>query len=89
MEKIAFGRMIIYKDKKYNFIEYFNPQNGFLIRGDVIGQKGINPRERSYPELLDIGIMGQCHISQLGICKKAGNRLLSTGLIKKISEHES
>ena len=39
MEKIAFGRMIIYKDKKYNFIEYFNPQNGFLIRGDVIGQK--------------------------------------------------
>ena len=83
MEKIAFGRMIIYKDKKYNFIEYFNPQNGFLIRGDVIGQKGINPRERSYPELLDIGIMGQCHISQLGICKKAGIDCYQQALLKK------
>lgn len=75
--------MIIYKDKKYNFIEYFNPQNGFLIRGDVIGQKGINPRERSYPELLDIGIMGQCHISQLGICKKAGIDCYQQALLKK------
>lgn len=83
MGKIVFGKMIIYKDERYNFIEYFNPQNGFLIRGDVIGQKGINPRERSYPELLDIGIMGQCHISQLGICKKAGIDCYQQALLKK------
>lgn len=83
MGKIVFGKMIIYKDKKYNFIEYFNPQNGFLIRGDIIGQKGINPKERSYPELLDIGIMGQCHISQLGICKKAGIDCYQQALLKK------
>ena len=64
--------MIIYKDKKYNFIEYFNPNNGFLIRGDVLNKNGGNPLQRSYPELLDIGIMGQCHIAKLDICKKAG-----------------
>ena len=83
MGKIVFGKMIIYKDKKYNFIEYFNPQNGFLIRSDVIGKKGINPIQRSYPELLDIGIMGQCHISQLGICKRAGVDSYQQALLKK------
>lgn len=75
--------MIIYKDKKYNFIEYFNPDNGFLIRSDVIGQKGLNPIQRSYPELLDIGIMGQCHISHLGICKNAGIDCYQKALFKK------
>lgn len=72
MGKIVFGNMIIYKDKKYNFIEYFNPNNGFLIRSDILNRKGENPLQRSYPELLDIGIMGQCHIAKLDICKKAG-----------------
>lgn len=72
MVKIVFGKMIIYEDKKYNFIEYFNPQNGFLIRSDIIGQKGITPNLRSYPELIDVGIMGHCHVAKLGICKNAG-----------------
>ena len=72
MEKIVFGSMFIYKDKKYNFIEYFNPDNGFLIRSDILDKRGENPQQRSYPELLDIGIMGQCHIAKLEICKKAG-----------------
>lgn len=64
--------MIIYRDEKFNFTEWFNPETGFLIRSDVHGLKDYNPLQRSFPELLDIGIMGHCHISHLEICKNAG-----------------
>lgn len=63
--------MIIYKDTKYNFFEIFNPQNGFLYRGDIEGTQS-TPVQRSFPELIDVGIMGSCHVASLGICKKAG-----------------
>ena len=72
MEKNVVGNVIIYQDKKFNFTEWFNPETGFLVRSDVHGLKDCNPIQRSFPELLDIGIMGHCHISHLNICKKAG-----------------
>ncbi len=77
--------MIIYKDNQYNFIEYFNPQNGFLVRSDVFGNNGLNPNQRSYPELLDIGIMGKCHIAKLEICKVAGIDCYQKALLKTSS----
>jgi hypothetical protein len=60
--------MIVYKDKKYQFYEYFNEQNGFLFRSDSL-QSNKNPIMRSFPELLDIGIMGTCLASKYNICK--------------------
>ena len=67
--------MIFYKDKRYMFVEYFNEHNGFLIRSNVIDggiETDIQPRMRSFPELLDIGIMGTCQSCENGICKAAG-----------------
>ena len=49
--------MIYYKDDKYGFFEIFNEKNGTLIRSDI---DGVDPTCRSFPELLDIGIMGHC-----------------------------
>ena len=63
--------MIVYKDKKYKFYEYFNTKNGFLIRSDST-ETHQNPTMRSFPELLDIGIMGTCTASDLNICKNFG-----------------
>lgn len=57
------------------FVEYFNEHNGFLIRSNVIDdgiETDIQPRMRSFPELLDIGIMGTCQSCENGICKAAG-----------------
>ena len=75
MERIVRGNMIFYKDKKYNFIEYFNETNGFLIRSNVL-ENGVEtnavPFRRSYPELIDVGIMGTCTACDKGICKVAG-----------------
>lgn len=72
MEKTAHGKLIVYKDKIFNFIEIFNPVTGLLIRGDINNKKNNTPTQRSFPELIDIGIMGSCHISNLNICNKAG-----------------
>lgn len=60
-------RMIIYKDEVFGFFEIFNEENGTLIRSDV---NGVDPVMRSFPELLDIGIMGHCDSGEY--CKNAG-----------------
>ncbi|WP_349674884.1 SPASM domain-containing protein [Lacrimispora sp.] len=59
--------MIIYKDEVFKFFEIFNEENGTLIRSDV---NGVNPIMRSFPELLDVGIMGHCDSGEY--CKRAG-----------------
>ena len=59
--------MIIYNDKKYGFVEIFNEKNGTLIRSDI---NGVDPTIRSFPELLDVGIMGNC--SHNKFCARAG-----------------
>ena len=59
--------MIIYKDQLFNFYEFFNENNGTLIRTDI---NGVDPTMRSFPELLDVGIMGHCDSGEH--CKKAG-----------------
>jgi hypothetical protein len=67
--------MIIFYDKEYNFFELFNENNGFLLRSNKLNN-GIETNEppflRSFPELLDIGIMGSCHCATDKICKDCG-----------------
>ena len=74
-EKTVHGNMIIYKDKRYKFVEWFNEETGFLMRSNIIenGQETlVAPSKRSYPELIDIGIMGTCSACEKGLCKAAG-----------------
>ncbi|AWW26905.1 SPASM domain-containing protein [Acetobacterium sp. KB-1] len=63
--------MKIYVDKKYHFYELFNEKNGTLIRSNIEGTD-IDAKCRSFPELIDIGIMGSCISGKTGICKNAG-----------------
>lgn len=67
--------MIIYKDEVYNFFEIFNEENGTLIRSDV---NGVDPVMRSFPELLDVGIMGHCDSGKY--CRNAGVDCYQRGL---------
>ena len=64
-------KMIFYEDKRFSFWELFNEENGTLIRSDVIGTNN-DPPMRSFPELIDVGIMGHCEAGRNGICKAAG-----------------
>ena len=59
--------MIVYKDDMFGFYEVFNEHNGALFRSDV---NGADPTMRSFPELLDVGIMGHCDSGEY--CRKAG-----------------
>lgn len=67
--------MLYYKDPKYNFVEFFNQRNGTLIRTNIIKdnvETTVEPHMRSFPELIDIGVMGTCYAGLSGICRNAG-----------------
>ena len=63
--------MKVYVDKKYRFYELFNEKNGTLIRSDIY-ETHEDAKYRSFPELIDIGVMGSCISGRKGICKNAG-----------------
>ena len=44
-------------DKQYEFVSLFNTLNGNYVR---VGRDDEDPFRSSYPELVDIGIMGSC-----------------------------
>lgn len=54
---------MIFADKKYHFNEIFDLKNGNMVRSGII-KKGentnVDPLMRSYPALIDIGIMAHC-----------------------------
>jgi len=73
-------------DKKNKFISLFNPNTGFYMRSGVIEDgkdTGKDPFMASFPELLDIGIMGSCRHGQNGLCIKAGVQCYQNGLETK------
>ena len=69
--------VIEYFDKKYNFMEIFNNKTGQYIRTGILKDgkdTGIDPFQRSFPGLLDVGIMGGCKSASLGLCRAGGKR---------------
>lgn len=67
--------MIYYRDKRFSFIEFFNDETGTLIRSNILDngrETDQLPPMRSFPELIDIGIMGSCSAGKTGLCRNAG-----------------
>ena len=64
----------VYHDPIYDFIEFFNPQNGTLVRMPIKNTDDtvFEPWARSYPELIDIGIMGHCTEECKRLCSDVG-----------------
>lgn len=80
--------MIIKKyDKKYRFVSMFDTANGFYMRSGVLDNEGkdtgADPFMTSFPELLDIGVMGHCVHGSSGLCVKSGVQCYQNGLHKK------
>lgn len=69
------------KDK--DFISFFDEATGHYVRSGII-KNGIelaeDPFMTSFPELLDVGIMGHCRHGQSGLCLKAGVECYQDGL---------
>lgn len=77
--------MIKLVDKKNKFISLFDSSTGFYVRTGIIENgkdTGIDPFMTSYPQLIDVGIMGSCESGRLGLCKNAGIQCYQDGLNK-------
>ena len=59
-----------YYDSRYGFWEVFDPDTGLYYRSDL--PDGTEPFMRSFPNLLDVGIMGHCKHALSGNCLRAG-----------------
>jgi radical SAM protein with 4Fe4S-binding SPASM domain len=71
-------------DKKNKFFEIFNNETGFYLRSGVIDENGkdtgVDPFMRSFPALIDIGVMGHCIHGASGLCLKSGVQCYQNGL---------
>lgn len=80
--------MIVKVDKKNRFVSQFNPKTGFYVRTGVIDENGkdtgVDPFMTSYPELIDVGVMGHCVHGASGLCYKSGVQCYQNGLKTKV-----
>ena len=71
-------------DKKYNFYSIFNTKTGAYLRTGILDENGkdtgVDPFMGSYPNLIDIGVMGHCIHGKTGLCAKAGIGCYQSGL---------
>lgn len=76
--------MMILKDEKYRYQSVFDPDTGRGIRSNVYdadgNDTGVDPFMGSFPELLDIGIMGHCAHGQSGLCLQSGVECYQNGI---------
>lgn len=69
--------------KEKNFFSAFDEKTGAYIRSGIMKDgkdTGVDPFMASFPELLDIGIMGHCVHGKTGLCLKAGVECYQDGL---------
>jgi radical SAM protein with 4Fe4S-binding SPASM domain len=69
--------------KEKNFISFFDESTGYYMRTGIIENgkdTGVDPFMTSFPELLDVGIMGHCIHGKTGLCIKSGVECYQDGL---------
>lgn len=71
-------------DKKNRFVSMFNHNTGFYVRSGVMDDDGkdtgVDPFMTTYPELIDVGIMGNCKHGASGLCISSGVQCYQNGL---------
>lgn len=76
--------MLFKHDRRYRFISAFDPKSGFYARSGVLDEHGKDTGEdpfmASFPELIDIGIMGHCVHGASGLCIQSGVQCYQDGL---------
>jgi len=70
-------------DDQYRYAVFFDPLTGQGARSNVFSSSmqdtGIDPIQASFPELLDIGIMGSCDHGNSGLCLSSGVQCYQKG----------
>ena len=72
-------------DKKYRFYSIFNTETGAYLRTGILDKNGkdtgADPFMGSFPNLIDVGVMGHCIHGKTGLCAKAGIGCYQSGLL--------
>ncbi len=72
-------------DKKYRFYSIFDTETGAYMRTGVLDENGkdtgVDPFMGSYPNLIDVGVMGHCIHGKTGLCAKAGVGCYQSGML--------
>lgn len=70
--------------REENYLSYFDKKTGFYMRTGVLDDEGNETGKdvfmASYPELIDVGIMGHCIHGSNGLCIKSGVQCYQSGL---------
>ena len=76
--------MITVHDARFRYTSIFDPDTGTGVRGNVCDEAGtdtgIDPFMASFPELLDVGIMGSCAHGKSGLCLQSGVECYQNGI---------
>ena len=71
-------------DKKYRFYSIFDTETGAYLRTGILDDNGkdtgTDPFMGSFPNLIDVGVMGHCIHGKTGLCAKAGIGCYQSGL---------
>ena len=69
--------------REKTFVSFFDERNGTYLRTGILANgkdTGKDPFMASFPELLDVGIMGHCNHGKKGLCLKAQVQCYQDGL---------
>jgi radical SAM protein with 4Fe4S-binding SPASM domain len=68
--------LICLEDPAEHFRSYFNQATGHYLRTGILDEQGadtgVEPFRASFPQLLDVGIMGHCAYGLSGLCDHTG-----------------
>ena len=72
-------------DINYHFKSFFDTETGAYLRTGILDKSGkdtgIDPFMGSFPNLVDVGVMGHCIHGKTGLCAKAGIGCYQSGLL--------
>ncbi|MCL2628740.1 MAG: radical SAM protein, partial [Oscillospiraceae bacterium] len=69
-------------DQHNKFYELFDSKTGLYIRSGVINNgrdTGVDPLMRTFPGLIDVGVMGHCNHGMSGYCHASGTQCYQNG----------
>ena len=76
-------------DRPQRFVSVFDTESGFYMRSGVLDSNGVDtgvdPFMATFPQLIDIGIMGHCVHGEKGLCLQSGVQCYQSGSVKNES----
>ena len=75
----------VFVDGRFGFASVFDDETGAYLRTGILDEQGkdtgTDPFMASFPQLIDVGVMGHCKHGKSGLCLKAGIGCYQSGAV--------